>query len=627
MAEELGSFKIKIGADNSELNQKLEQTKTELEQVTKSVSEFGDNVGVLRQRYRQLSQMSLVGKSAEEIRQVESELASLRDAMEDYDARIRSLAKDPFQKAAEGVQAFSSVMAGAAGVVSLMGGNEEKLNKIMQQTVALIAIANAAQTAADFTKQNAIGIWLKDKTKDIALRIKEALTIQTVTAATAQETAAKSGLSSVQKVLIALQNAWNKAIASNPIMLMVTAIAALTAAAIALGRSLSKTTEESNVLNTSIDGTRHATVEAVNAHNEHVWALQRLEDEYKLLRGELSQYDADLNEISRQRQKELIEAEQQMRQNAESEITLWTKIKAAVATQFGGMVGAAKVYTNAMQGTIEDGAQRIKEINERYDAIERNRKEKEIQDAKKREEEKQRQLAELAKKVAEHREKYASDGIEKLEVSYKKGIERLNAISANLKPIGGNMAQDMERLRKTFNQQIEAIYAGYIDISEMLSQEVEGGVENLIGATAEAIGAFAAGEASFGDVFRVIGEQVANFADALGKSLIAAGVASIAFKKLLANPIAAIAAGAALVATAAIVRAKLKAGVSGSASTGGGGYTMPTTGGRASAAGEGGWTTRNVSLNQPAVVVSGTLKASGSELIAVINSENKRKNY
>lgn len=617
MAEELGSFKIKIGADNSELNQKLEQTKTDLEQVSKSVSEFGDNVGVLRQRYRQLSQMSLVGKSAEEIRQVESELASLRDAMEDYDARIRSLAKDPFQKAAEGVQAFSSVMAGAAGVVTLMGGNEEKLNKIMQQTVALIAIANAAQTAADFTKQNAIGIWLKDKTKDIALRIKEALTIQTVTAATAQETAAKSGLSSVQKVLIALQNAWNKAIASNPIMLMVTAIAALTAAAIALGRALSKTTEESNVLNTSIDGTRHATVEAVNAHNEHVWALQRLEDEYKVLRGELSQYDADLNEISRQRQKELIEAEQQMRQNAESEITLWTKIKAAVATQFGGMVGAAKVYTNAMQGTIEDGAQRIKEINERYDAIERNRKEKENQDAKKREEEKQRQLAEAVKKGEEDIARYME---QRTKAYFREQSKITIELDYELPPFDEIFGEVDELV-------IEPLKDKSVEIGEILSQAVESGIENLIAATAEAIGAFAAGEASFGDVFRVIGEQVANFADSLGRALIAAGVASDAFKKLIHNPFAAIAAGAALVATAAIVRAKLKAGVSGSASTGGGGYTMPTTGGRASAAGEGGWTTRNVSLNQPAVVVSGTLKASGSELIAVINSENKRKNY
>lgn len=617
MAEELGSFKIKIGADNSELNQKLEQTKTDLEQVSKSVSEFGDNVGVLRQRYRQLSQMSLVGKSAEEIRQVESELASLRDAMEDYDARIRSLAKDPFQKAAEGVQAFSSVMAGAAGVVTLMGGNEEKLNKIMQQTVALIAIANAAQTAADFTKQNAIGIWLKDKTKDIALRIKEALTIQTVTAATAQETAAKSGLSSVQKVLIALQNAWNKAIASNPIMLMVTAIAALTAAAIALGRALSKTTEESNVLNTSIDGTRHATVEAVNAHNEHIWALQRLEDEYKVLRGELSQYDADLREINRQRQKELIEAEQQMRQNAESEITLWTKIKAAVATQFGGMVGAAKVYANAMQGTIEDGAQRIKEINERYDAIERNRKEKEIQEAKKREEEKQRQLAEAVKKGEEDIARYME---QRTKAYFREQSKITIGVDFELPPID-EMFGEIDELV------IEPLKEKGVEIGEILSQAVESGIENLISATAEAIGAFAAGEASFGDVFRVIGEQVANFADSLGRALIAAGVASDAFKKLIHNPFAAIAAGAALVATAAIVRAKLKAGVSGSASTGGGGYTMPTTGGRASAAGEGGWTTRNVSLNQPAVVVSGTLKASGSELIAVINSENKRKNY
>jgi len=616
MAEELGSFKIKIGADNSELNQKLEQTKTELEQVTKSVSEFGDNVGVLRQRYRQLSQMSLVGKSAEEIRQVESELASLRDAMEDYDARIRSLAKDPFQKAAEGVQAFSSVMAGAAGVVSLMGGNEEKLNKIMQQTVALIAIANAAQTAADFTKQNAIGIWLKDKTKDIALRIKEALTIQTVTAATAQETAAKSGLSSVQKVLIALQKAWNKAIASNPIMLMVTAIAALTAAAIALGRSLSKTTEESNVLNTSIDGTRHATVEAVNAHNEHVWALQRLEDEYKLLRGELSQYDADLNEISRQRQKELIEAEQQMRQNAESEITLWTKIKAAVATQFGGMVGAAKVYTNAMQGTIEDGAQRIKEINERYDAIERNRKEKEIQDAKKREEEKQRQLAEAVKKGEEEIARY----MEQSTRAYFREQSKITiGVDFELPPFDEVFGEIDELV-------IEPLKEKGVEIGEILSQAVESGTENLISATAEAIGAFAAGEASFGDVFRVIGEQVANFADSLGKSLIAAGVAGLAFKKLLANPIAAIAAGAALVATAAIVRAKLKAGPSGSASsaTGSGGITMPT---RQTAETKSEWSTRNVYTNQPAVVVSGTLRADGSQLVAVIESENRRRNY
>ncbi len=616
MAEELGSFKIKIGADNSELNQKLEQTKTDLEQVSKSVSKFGDNVGVLRQRYRQLSQMSLVGKSAEEIRQVESELASLRDAMEDYDARIRSLAKDPFQKAAEGVQAFSSVMAGAAGVVTLMGGNEEKLNKIMQQTVALIAIANAAQTAADFTKQNAIGIWLKDKTKDIALRIKEALTIQTVTAATAQETAAKSGLSSVQKVLIALQNAWNKAIASNPIMLMVTAIAALTAAAIALGRALSKTTEESNVLNTSIDGTRHATVEAVNAHNEHVWALQRLEDEYKVLRGELSQYDADLNEISRQRQKELIEAEQQMRQNAESEITLWTKIKAAVATQFGGMVGAAKVYTNAMQGTIEDGAQRIKEINERYDAIERNRKEKEIQEAKKREEEKQRQLAEAVKKGEEDIARYME---QRTKAYFREQSKITIELDYELPPFDEIFGEVDELV-------IEPLKDKSVEIGEILSQAVESGIENLIAATAEAIGAFAAGEASFGDVFRVIGEQVANFADALGKALIAAGVASDAFKKLIHNPFAAIAAGAALVATAAIVRAKLKAGPSGSASsaTGSGGITMPT---RQTAETKSEWSTRNVYTNQPAVVVSGTLRADGSQLVAVIESENRRRNY
>ena len=118
--------------------------------------------------------------------------------------------------------------------------------------------------------------------------------------------------------------------------------------------------------------------------------------------------------------------------------------------------------------------------------------------------------------------------------------------------------------------------------------------------------------------------------DSLGKSLIAAGIGALAFEKLLLNPGAAIAAGAALVALAAFVRTKLAAGPAGGsggmAATegggGGGGYSSPST---ASSPNYTEWSNRTV--NAAPVVISGELRASGSELVAVINSENRRREF
>lgn len=255
---EVAGLNIKIGAENKELLDKLKQSQTELSKVKGSVSEFGDNIGILKQRYRELSRMSLVGKSAEEIQQVEAEMASLRDAVGYYQAKINSLAKDPFEKAAEGVQAVSTMMAGAAGAATLFGGEQEKLNALMQKTVALIAIAQAAQTAADFTKQNAIGIFLKQKASEIALRVKEALTIGSVTAATTAETTAKTGLNAVQRVMVALQTAWNKAVMAAPIGWIIAGIAALVAVVIELKNAFGDSVREQERFNAQVKATSDA---------------------------------------------------------------------------------------------------------------------------------------------------------------------------------------------------------------------------------------------------------------------------------------------------------------------------------------------------------------------------------
>lgn len=94
----------------------------------------------------------------------------------------------------------------------------------------------------------------------------------------------------------------------------------------------------------------------------------------------------------------------------------------------------------------------------------------------------------------------------------------------------------------------------------------------------KSLGESIASGASFVDsAFQVILNSVASFADAYGKALIAAGIASEAFQKLLiSNPVLAIAAGVALVATATVVRSVAESGVTAFAN--GGIVSGPTLG-------------------------------------------------
>lgn len=99
-----------------------------------------------------------------------------------------------------------------------------------------------------------------------------------------------------------------------------------------------------------------------------------------------------------------------------------------------------------------------------------------------------------------------------------------------------------------------------LDLSDELATSVKSLAANAAVGIGEAIGGLITGTASMGDVFKGMLGLIAGFMKSLGESLIAAGLAGIAFKKLLANPFAAIAVGVALVALSAIVQTKLSEG-------------------------------------------------------------------
>lgn len=133
------------------------------------------------------------------------------------------------------------------------------------------------------------------------------------------------------------------------------------------------------------------------------------------------------------------------------------------------------------------------------------------------------------------------------------------------------------------------------------------------------------GNINIQDVFSTILQFLADTLKNIGKALIAYGTAMGAFKKAFKDPWLAIAAGAALVAAGAVLSGLIKRASSGSSggSSISAGYSAATVGGGGTLGLTG---VTNMQGQQREIKVTGVLKASGNQLLAVINNENQRKN-
>ncbi|PRY10282.1 hypothetical protein CLV24_11410 [Pontibacter ummariensis] len=164
--------------------------------------------------------------------------------------------------------------------------------------------------------------------------------------------------------------------------------------------------------------------------------------------------------------------------------------------------------------------------------------------------------------------------------------EELSGMATAFEPVSVGLMEMSESARAFFQQQADAAAAamGQIEISaEEMTSFMQASIGNAIAGFGEALGQMiATGDvAGFFDSIMMI---VADFAGNFGKALIAAGVAALAFESLLANPIAAIAAGTALVAAAGVVKSVLSKGPSGGGAGGpslggSGGYRSPNPNG------------------------------------------------
>lgn len=123
----------------------------------------------------------------------------------------------------------------------------------------------------------------------------------------------------------------------------------------------------------------------------------------------------------------------------------------------------------------------------------------------------------------------------------------------------GNYTQMLTNKGVAFSVALEHVSQTVATTMQRFDEQVSAFLADSIVAAAEALGQIIAGDLGFGDLLKAILTQFASFLRNIGAQLIEFGVMIIAFKtalkSVLANPWAAIAVGAAMVAAAAIMTA------------------------------------------------------------------------
>jgi tape measure domain-containing protein len=130
------------------------------------------------------------------------------------------------------------------------------------------------------------------------------------------------------------------------------------------------------------------------------------------------------------------------------------------------------------------------------------------------------------------------------EIKFDLPNEELNTFSDNYRNFGQKFLNDTQQIQERARE-----------FSESVTASMKQFAESAIAGFAETIGQMAVGKATLGDVFAGIASLIADFIINVGKSLIAVGVAGIAFQSALSNPAGALITGALVVAAGSAFKA------------------------------------------------------------------------
>lgn len=321
-----------------------------------------ENLKMLRQELKEAKgAMLTVEEGTDAYNDALARAAEITHRLRETNERVRASAMDFGQVLGNVSKVAGGLMGGfnaLQGVMTLMGSENQDLQKAFVKLQAGMAIVQGLSGIDGMIKGfQSLGTVLKN-----------------------------SGLA--VKVMTALQWLWNAALSASPIFLLAAVIAAVVAPMALFAATSKEASVQQNALNTSIDGTAFATKEAVNAHNEHVWKLQELQDEYDKVVGKLDEYEASIKKINREYEKQTVAIQQEYEEQLKDAESFWSTKLGKVLKYTSAAYYVAKYYqekeTEAVVAATKKRDDQLKKLEEEKRARER------LEDGKKQQKERER---------------------------------------------------------------------------------------------------------------------------------------------------------------------------------------------------------------------------------------------
>lgn len=321
MAEKIYSISIE-GKDN--LSNTLKSVKNNIEGVGKSTSQLDriserfnkieNSTAPLKKRLRELqamiAQMNFDGLTDNDVFvRMTAKAAEMKDALGDASQAVRLMSSDTAKLDAtiEAMQGLAGVAGVATGAISLLGTENEDLQRAMLKVQSAIAVMNGVQQIANVLNKDSIlmlklkDFWSKATAKDIAKQTTATIANNTITkantVATNLNTVAEIANTTATKGSTIAQNAWNVAKAIGKAMfgdftgLLLVGVGALTTYALATSNSTEEQEKQTNSIGKTKDAVKEFATTVAQNCGKQITQLQALTTEYASLHTETEKND------------------------------------------------------------------------------------------------------------------------------------------------------------------------------------------------------------------------------------------------------------------------------------------------------------------------------------------------
>lgn len=321
MAEKIYSISLE-GKDN--LSNTLKSVKNNIEGVGKSTSQLDriserfnkieNSTAPLKKRLRELqamiAQMNFDGMTDNDVFvRMTAKAAEMKDALGDASQAVRLMSSDTAKLDAtiEAMQGLAGVAGVATGAISLLGTENEDLQRAMLKVQSAIAVMNGVQQIANVLNKDSIlmlklkDFWSKATAKDIAKQTTATIANNAVTkastTATNLNTVAEIANTTATKGSTIAQNAWNVAKAIGKAMfgdftgLLLVGVGALTTYALATSNSTEEQEKQTNSIGKTKDAVKEFATTVAQNCGKQITQLQALTTEYASLHTETEKND------------------------------------------------------------------------------------------------------------------------------------------------------------------------------------------------------------------------------------------------------------------------------------------------------------------------------------------------